>query len=94
MPEGWRNGVELQSNSDKLLNVLNDLYGIRLNSTEEFFRAMKSNPSDVLRLFGSTLFDFNWIDDLSKDAIINTQRIADLKNRLTRNNLLQETECE
>lgn len=94
LPEGWRNGVELQSNSDKLLNVLNDLYGIRLNSTEEFFRAMKSNPSDVLRLFGSTLFDFNWIDDLSKDAIINTQRIADLKNRLTRNNLLQETECE
>lgn len=93
LPANWRDGVELQSSTEYLLEALNDLLGVHINSTEDFFRAVKSDLSDVLQMFGSSLFEFDWSGDLSQESMISTQKVADLKDRLRKANLLEETEC-
>lgn len=93
LPNNWKDGAVIQSSTDYLLGALNEVLGTNVNSTEDFFRAVKSDLGDVFRLFGSSLFEFDWAADLSKDALISTQKVADLKHKLANANLLEETEC-
>ena len=94
LPKDWKDGVIIQSSSEYILDALNEVFGTRINSEEDLFRAVKSDISDVLQLFSSILFEFNPTDDLfNSSTIINTEKVADLKNKLRNANLLEETEC-
>ena len=88
LPTGWRGGIVLNSNSDKIIDVVNDALGTNLTTIQDLLTFTNSKLDAAIEVFGSNLFDTDWAEQLNEQVIIDAQKVSSLKKFLENNGLL------
>ena len=82
LPTGWKGGIVLNSNSDKIIDVVNDVLGTNLNTIQDLLTFTNSKLDAAIEIFGSNLFDTDWAGQLNEQVIIDAQKVSSLKKSL------------